>query len=326
MAQEFRRIVVARTDRIGDVVLALPVFASLRNCFPKSRLIALVRSYTSDVVSSFPPVDEVMIYDPAETIGSTRDKLKHVDADAILLLYPRFKLAAAAFLAEIPVRVGTGYRWYSFLFNQKVQEHRKYSTRSEADYNLDLAAAIGCSERIMDIRLRVDESALKKVRDILAASGISRYFVVHPGSGGSASEWSGDKFRDLVRSITETHQAQVIVTGLENESERCNKLCAGLPRAVSMAGRFSLTGFIALLSGAELFISNSTGPIHLAAAVGIPVVGIYPNASPMTPVRWAPLTERKRILTPKDGSDNMSVVTVEEVADSIQELISAGSR
>ncbi len=325
MLREFRKIIVSRTDRIGDVVLALPVFASLKKCFPESELIALVQDYTVEVVSSFHAVDSITMYDPNESVLTTTRKLKHLRADAIILLFPRFRLSAAAFLARIPVRVGTAYRWYSFLYSDKVREHRKESLKSEAEYNLSLAEALGCNSRIIETKLSVDDEALRSARNFLRRNGIERFVAVHPGSGGSATDWSPDNFNKLCAEIARVLDTNVVVTGSAPEKSLCETVSGGIANCVSAAGAFSLREFIAFLSLAGAFVSNSTGPIHLAAAVGTPVVGIYPNHEPMTPTRWAPITDRKIILTPSDGTDDLAKVRISDVFRSVQKFVLAKS-
>lgn len=326
MLSEPRRIIVSRTDRIGDVVLSLPVFASLKECFPQASLTALVRGYTADVASSFPSVDDVTVYEDSDSLLTTIRKLKRLHADTILLLYPRFRLAAAAFLARIPVRVGTAYRWYSFLNNTKVREHRKHSVKSEAEYNLSLAEAIGCKTRILETKLKIDDEAIRKATRFLTQKDVERFVIVHPGSGGSAVDWTPANFRKLCESISRKLKTTVIVTGSDSEREICGDVSEGIENCFAVAGEFSLREFIAFLSLASAFVSNSTGPIHLAASVGTPVVGIYPNAKPMTPVRWAPITDNKIIITPPDGSDDLSLVTTEAVLDSISSVMPVDGR
>ncbi len=313
MLHDTRRIIISRTDRIGDVVLSLPSFVSLKKCFPACELTAFVRDYTSDVVSSCPDVDRVVTYDPDESIFTTVSKMKRVHADSILILYPRLRLAVAAFLARIPIRVGTAYRWYSFLFNRRVREHRKDSVKSEAEYNLSLVEAIGCNAKALETNLRIDEKGICKAKDFLNRKQIDKFAVVHPGSGGSAADWSPAHFKSLCERITDELQIHVVVTGSKTENDLCASIAEGIPNCVNSAGKFTLVEFIALLSLASLFVSNSTGPIHLAAAAGTPVVGIYPNNKPMTPKRWAPTTDKKTILSPSDGSDDLSKISVEEV-------------
>jgi len=323
MSEEFKRIIVSRTDNIGDVVLSLPVFASLKKCFPTTETVALVSDYTADVVRSSSHVDNVITWNYDESILSAYKKLKKNPADAIVILFPRFKIAAASFLARLPIRIGIAYRWYSFLFNRKVREHRKHSVKSEAEYNLTLVEALGCESKVLEIRLNVDKSASDSVDAFLDQNCLTKFIMVHPGSGGSAFEWGAENFREVVKDITDAIGENIVVTGTASERSLCTKISEGIGNAVNAAGRFSLLEFIALASRADLFISNSTGPLHLAASVGTPVIGIYPNKKPMTPVRWSPLTDKKIILTPNDGSDNLSLITTRDVLQAIRKLIPA---
>lgn len=326
MSHTLQRIIVSRTDRIGDVVMSLPSFASLKKCFPRSELIALVREYTSDVAGSFRHIDSVMTYDPGESVFETARKLRDRQADAILFLYPRDKLSVAALLAGIPIRVGTAYRWYSLLFNRRVHEHRKVSTKSEAEYNLSIIRAIGCTAAEMDARLEIDEGAKSAARRFIDRNRLGRFVAIHPGSGGSATDWDGAKFRELCRLITTDPDIHVVITGSKAEKELCSAVAKGIQRCVNSAGEFTLKEFIAFLSFAGVFVSNSTGPIHLAASVGVPVVGLYPNNKPMTPERWAPISDTKIILTPSDGSDDLSVIPAERVHEALSKMITVSSQ
>ncbi|OYV86415.1 MAG: hypothetical protein B7Z63_04060, partial [Ignavibacteriae bacterium 37-53-5] len=121
-------------------------------------------------------------------------------------------------------------------------------------------------------------------------------------------------------AIAKELDVSVVVTGSASEKELCALVSDGNRKCRNAAGVFSIREFIALLSLADSFVSNSTGPIHLAASVGTPVVGIYPNNKPMTPIRWAPITEKKSILTPSDGSDDLTKVAVDDVLRSVREI------
>lgn len=195
--------------------------------------------------------------------------------------------------------------------------------KSEAEYNLTLVETLGCKAKVMDIGLDIDKTALNAVDAFLNENCLSKFVMVHPGSGGSAFEWAADNFREVVKIISDINGVNVVVTGTASERSICKKISEGIGNAVNAAGGFSILEFIALASKAELFISNSTGPLHLAAAVGTPIIGIYPNKIPMTPVRWSPLTDKKVILTPGDGSDNLSLIPVEDVILSARKLLTA---
>ena len=321
MFQDYKKVVVSRTDRIGDVVLSLPVFATIKKCIPGITTYALVSDYALDVAGSSPFIDGVVGCAPRESVFSMYKKLRAIDADAIIVLFPRFRIALASILAGMPLRIGTAYRWYSFLFNCRVHEHRKESLKSEAEYNLSLVRPLGCTEDYLDVRLLVNEESSGYVQEFLDDNCLSRFAVVHPGSGGSAHDWSAENFRSVVKFVSENLGMDVIITGTQNEQAICRRVSEGISNAVNSAGRFSILQLIALISKARVFISNSTGPLHLAASVGTPVVGIYPNRNPMTPVRWAPITLKKIILTPDDGSDEVSRVTIKRVCESVESII-----
>ena len=139
------RILVVRTDCIGDVVLSLPVVTALRRAYPGAYLAMLVHPGIRGIVEHHPDLDGVLWDGAGETgfRGFFRllGEIRRGKFDVALLLHPTLRLAVVLALAGIPVRVGTGYRFYAFLFNRRVWEHRKDSRRHEVEYNLSLA---GC--------------------------------------------------------------------------------------------------------------------------------------------------------------------------------------
>jgi ADP-heptose:LPS heptosyltransferase len=228
-------------------------------------------------------------------------RLRRERFDAAFLLHPTFRLALALFLSGIRMRVGTGYRMYSFLFNRKVWEHRKVSRRHEAEYNLTLAGVAGAETRRVEFRLAVPEAAARAVRSYLAGIGIGSrrpLVVLHPGTRGSALDWPPSRFAELADRLAETG-IRAVFTGTENERaavDRIIRRCASKP--VSAAGRFNLKELCALLERADLFVSNSTGPLHLARALGTEVVGFYPPLTPAHARRWGPYGRMDSVLVP----------------------------
>jgi len=112
---------------------------------------------------------------------------------AAIIVHPTARLALLVFLARIPVRVGTGYRTYSFLFNRRVYTHRKTAERHEVEYNLDLLSPLGCvavAARPLDVPLDIGPGARERASAVLESAGVTgRFVVIHAGSGGSAREW-----------------------------------------------------------------------------------------------------------------------------------------
>jgi lipopolysaccharide heptosyltransferase II len=306
-----KRILVVRTDRIGDVVLSLPVVWSLRRSFPDARLGMLVSAGPGELIRSIPFLERVIAEGlPAGGIRSDIRLFKTLRAgrwDAALVLHPTLKLALILVLARIPLRVGTAFRAYSFLFNRRIREHRRPSTRHEVQYNLDAAAAIGADVSDPVFKLPVLPEAADRIRKILDERSIRSGWplvIIHPGSRGSALEWSPEKFRELASRFLDQWSAEVIVTGGRDEQEVVDRIAGGLSgRIHTMAGHLTLTELAALLARADLFVSNSTGPLHIAAAVGTDVIGLYPPLITARALRWGPFLKKNSTLTPPKDSE-----------------------
>ena len=133
-----------RTDRIGDVILSTPVLTALKGHYPDSHISMMVQRYTRDLVEGHPHVDKVICFeDIADRSFLSRVRfIRQQHFDHVFLLHPRLHLSLLMFVARIPVRIGSGYRWYSFLFNRRIFEHRKTAQHHELDYNLRMLQAI----------------------------------------------------------------------------------------------------------------------------------------------------------------------------------------
>lgn len=300
-----KKILLIRTDRIGDVVLSLPMLPVLKRHFPDAAISVMVRKYTRGLVEHHSCVAEIIQWEHngEQPLSFYVRMLRQKRFDIVIIPYPRFLLALIVFLAGIPVRVGTGYRWYSFLFNAKVYEHRKNALRHEAEYNLNLLTAIGITDAaVPDFELPVPDDVQQRIDALIAAEGLGRFAVVHPGSGGSARDWPLENFAALANALHESEKLTIVVTGGAHERHITATVAAGMNAApIDFAGKFSLQELGALYKRAALFVSNSTGPLHVAAAVGTPVMAFYPPIVQCSAVRWGPYTRRKRVFTADAG-------------------------
>ncbi len=301
-----RRILIVRTDRIGDVVLSLPVVSALRKSHPESYLAMLVQPAVREIVENHPDLNSVL-FDGAEERGwfgffRLVRRIRKETFDASLLLHPTSRLALVLILSRIRIRVGTGYRWYSFLFNKRVFEHRKTSIRHEAEYNLSLAGMLGADTKTVEFRIGVPESAKRNVEAFLREKRILKcrpLVVLHPGSRGSALDWPIHSFARLAEKLVDEAGACVVVSGGVEEMEMASRMVRpDSRRAVSAAGRFTLKELCTLLGRADLFIANSTGPLHLARAMNVEVIGFYPPLVPAGPRRWGPYGRMDSVLMP----------------------------
>jgi heptosyltransferase-3 len=335
---DFQHILVTRTDRIGDVILALPMIAALHAGFEKAGISMLLREYTRDLAEGQEGLTGILTEDRngrRKPFFEMLDVLRNERFDAAIIAYPRFRIALLVWLAGIPFRVGTGYRWYSFLFNRRVYEHRKTVEKHEAEYNLSLIHAAGCALPARpQVRLAISamESIVRSVRQSLGVTDADRLALLHPGSGGSARDWKPENFSKLAVLLFQKGFRVIITGGAGDRSlvEKVSKETGGT--ATPFISTLGLRAFGAFIHTAKIFIANSTGPLHIAAAVGTPVIGFFPALRVMSPKRWGPLTDKKVIFVPDPsrcprcrggtcrGNECMEQIEVHEVAEAALKL------
>ena len=338
---QYSKILIVRTDRIGDVILSLPLATTIKKYFPGSRVTFLLREYTKDIVAKHPHVDNILTL--IEKKGKTLLlpnilQIKKHQFDVCIVVSPTFKVALTLFLTGIKKRIGTGYRWYFLLFNNKIFEHRKYGERHELDYNMRMLKSLGIEESIeedsVSFYIHVSHKSEHKVDDVLKNEGIDPHrpiVIIHPGSGGSAVNLPLKKFGDLVELLARELSISLLITGLDSEREMCESLVIN-EKVKNLAGLFSLSEMIALINRSQLLIANSTGPIHIAAALKKNVVGFYPKIRECSPRRWGPFTNKKVIFTPEIDCDNctrkqceelncMNSINIDRVFESIKNIL-----
>jgi lipopolysaccharide heptosyltransferase II len=302
------RFLVVRTDRVGDVVLSTPVLEAIKTRFPESHLTIMVSSYAADVVKANPNLDDVIIDDQADRNRGAKGLLMLVKEvrggkfDVAVLLRPTFRLALLLFLVGIKYRIGTGYRFYQMLFNRKVYVHRKRNLRHEADYNLDLLRPLGMRpERIIPrVYLTTEEEGFaQQIWKEFEITTDDTVVVIHAGSGDSALNLPAKRFAQVADRLVEELDAKILLTGTKGEKDLVDFIRRSMQhRAVDLTGRTSIRKLAAVLKKADLMISNSTGPMHLAAGVGTPTVAIFCPIFAAGPIRWGPYGEGHEVILP----------------------------
>lgn len=292
-SQTPRRVLLVRPDKIGDLVLSLPVAAVLKERFAGVHVDVLASSYNAPLLRFSPHVDGIRLF--TDATGSPRphrDLVADLAAghyDAAIFLKPGWPSAWAVFRAHIPRRIGTCRRSCSVLFNAWLDNKRKYSGLHEIDLNLQLLKPLGV-DAIAEGRspvLRVDRSsAAATCRALGLPDG---FVVVHSGSGGSAANWPRATYGLLAERLLP--HLPVVFTGKDRPP-----ISQG--QVLDLTNRTSFDQLVEVLASARAVVSGSTGPLHIAAALGTPAVGLYPNHPYLGPHRWAPRGPRVVVLQP----------------------------
>jgi heptosyltransferase-3 len=299
-----KKIILFRTDRLGDLILTLPVVEALKVRLPETRIDLFTAPSNTCLGSLQPNVSEVLphVYQGPGGLSTLVRVLTNREYGLAVHLYPRPALSLAAFLARIPLRAGTAYRAWSFLYNRRVRIHRKQMTTHERDLNLKLVEPLGFSTEGVSAGLTVPEALRFRLKDLLerASPGCPPhpFAVLHPGSGGSSLNWPAEQFAVLGKHLAAAG-IQVVLTGTEIDRARVERVLQGMgPGAVNLCGRLDLVHLASLLSLASLTVSSSTGPLHLADALGGKVIGLYSRHFYASPRRWGPHGQPDNVFLP----------------------------
>lgn len=294
MNARLRRVLLSRTDSIGDVVLTLPMAGYLKTYCAVEEVFFLGNAYTEKVIAACPFVDKVFKND--DVLGS-----EVWDVDAVVHVFPRAEIAWQAKRGHVPLRVGTSRRWYHWLTcNTRVPMTRKHSDLHEAQLNMRLLAPFGIKP--VDLAKLLPFSELKAVAFEHPEVRLDpRRFklILHPLSKGSARNWPLDDFYELACQL-DPARFQIFVTGSPSEREilRGSKLLR-VSGVEDISGKLTLAQLLSFIGACDGLVAASTGPLHLAASLGIHALGLYCLSRPVHPGRWAPLGRNAEVITAK---------------------------
>ena len=294
-----KRILITRTDRLGDVILSTPVIRHMRKLYPDAYIAFMVRPENRDVVASNPHLDEVLVYDKYRSQKSLWGtvmfalKLKKKKFNIGIALHPTNRVHIMLRLAGIPLRIGYD-RNMSWLLTRSLPHHKQRGEKHEIDYNFDLLQRAGIDTAGADRRpYMVTTEDDKRMIDSLEKSlGIADDIIaVHPGASCSSKRWPPERFALAADVISRKCGCEIVLVGGDETAEFSNAVISAMTRsAVDLTGMLRVGELAEFLSRCRMFISNDSGPVHIAVAVGTPVVSIFGRKDPgLSPVRWGPL-------------------------------------
>jgi ADP-heptose:LPS heptosyltransferase len=325
-----QKFVFVRMDRIGDLVLTAPCDEGLRDV----EVDWFVTKGTGFVLAHSQPPRRYHEFQKSFSIRNflhLTGILLRLRPDGILIFHAPWWVSLAAFLARVPVRCGRRSQWHSFLFlNRGLRQHRHLSQQHELQYNLELRdLAFRSSLPDLKIAAPLPYLRMQAPERTLRNWGLldKGYFVVHPGMGGSALNWPTDHYFQLMRQLTQ--YKPVVVTGTLGDRlylEPLHVLAKDLSSVIWLNEKLTTEDLLAVFSHAAAVVAPSTGPLHLAAALGTPVVGLYSPVVAESARRWRPLGPSVRVLEGL-SSDNANTrirsILVEDVVQAVLELSSS---
>jgi heptosyltransferase-2 len=305
------RLLIRATNWVGDAIMALPALHAVRELFPDAHLAILALPYVAQIYDGQGVADELIVYDRQGAHGGLggrerlASELRSKKFETALLLQNAFDAAWIAWRAGIPQRIGYNRDGRRLLLTNPIRvpapgeipAHEKY-------YYLELIRRVGWLEKLQNvpqISLGVAPEALQaaeaKLQIAGARSGVPRIAVGAGASYGSAKCWPPARFAAALNGLVRERDADVILFGTSAESAVCSEIQSGLRvSAIDLVGKTAIAELPALLARCTTFLGNDSGAMHVAAAVGLPVVAVF---GPTDPLGTAPVTLRHTIVQEK---------------------------
>lgn len=285
------RILVRATNWVGDAVMSLPALHALYARFPSAHITIQARPWVADLYAREPFCHGIILHQAARGARDFHAKwqlaqqLRAERFDMVLLLQNAFDAALVAWLARIPQRIGYNRDGRRLLLTDAIPVPRPGTIpRHEQYYYLELLRRAGFLDALPEsdtIRLHGAAAARTAGHDLLAQAEVRGPVIgVSPGAAyGSAKRWLPERFTEAAENLAAARQASIALFGSGDERALCESIAADLNarevRVHNFAGQTTLRQFIDLAAACELFLTNDSGAMHVASALGVPTVTVF---------------------------------------------------
>lgn len=305
---------------MGELLLSLPAVHAAREAFPKAQITLLVQQGLEPLIEGHPDVDRILTCSPEEGkgwVGAFRvaRRLRKERFDSAIILNPTKLFHVAAFLAGIPTRIGY-HRKLGVLLTLSIPDTKVFRNHHEVNYNLELVRLLGIPASPSTLHLPTDPEKESQAQQLMNACGIAlghHPIAIHPWTSNPQKSWPLESFGEVTRLLQKSGHTIVVIGGPESIHSMDEAKPMFSTGYINLVGRVPLGILPALLKQCAVLVSNDSGPVHVAAAVGTPTVVVAPCNHGSLLARWRPLGEGHHLL--------LSPVP-EEVTAAVQESLS----
>jgi heptosyltransferase-2 len=288
-----KNILIRATNWIGDAVLTTPAIAAIGQAFPEAKVTVLAKPAIAELFLKNPFIHEIMVYQNRSRHKGILGKLRLIldlrekKFDLAILLQNAFEAALLAFLAGISQRYGYATDGRGWLLTHPVPLNKETKEKHQLNYYLDLLQPLGITASHKKLVLVVTSDEEMASSDRLKQHHIQKSDLIigiNPGSTyGTAKRWAPERFAELAERLMTEQGAKVLIFGGREETELVKEIYDRMKqKPIQFAGQTSIRQLMALIKQCRIFITNDTGPMHIANAVGIPVVAIFGSTNPKT--------------------------------------------
>lgn len=267
---DFSNILVRATNWVGDAVMSLPALRAIRQRFSTARISVLAKPWVADLYGRESFIDEIILYS-GQSPWRTGHQLRSRRFDCAILLQNAFEAAWIAWLARIPTRIGYKRDGRQLLLTRAVNVPKPGEIpRHERFYYLELLRRAGIIPALPESEaIRLGSGAVPSAKRVIGVSPGAAY--------GTAKRWLPERFAEAAGTLATARGASIALFGSKGERELCGEVAQLLNghQVINYAGQTTLAQFIDLASGCELFLTNDSGSMHIASALGVPTVAIF---------------------------------------------------
>jgi len=337
---QIRRILVIRQhNQLGDMLCIVPLLRALRSRFPEAYIALLASPVNIEVVRHNRYVDDVINFNKQALMGRWGIGLGRMMGFISSLRKHRFDMVLVpstvsvsftshllGYLSGAPIRIGAGSidgkenpsRY--LLTNPQELDWRRSPHRHQTFRNMDVGSSISAFTKNLSIELTLTPEEINdgKSKYRTAVHGYSLSIGYHPGAGKPPNCWPAERFAQVANMLWRELQAFPFITSGPMDRSTVSDLVEGLREPFYLLERMPVRQVASILANLNLVISNDTGIMHVAAAVGVPVLSLF---GPTDPLQWAPIGEKHRYIVSKDG--RMESISVEEVLTTARAMLQA---
>jgi heptosyltransferase-2 len=283
----------------------------LRANYPSAFIAMMVTPYAKDIVEDNPNLDEVIIYDKEgkhkkwlRSAKFARNLAKN-RFDLAVILHPTNRVHLVSFFAGIPRRIGYN-RKLSFLLTDRIKHTKQFGEKHELEYNLDLLRCLGIETEDKNLFIPIKPESEAWVDELFKEQGIKgtdKLLAIHPGASCPSKIWPNERFAGVADRLIKKYGFKVFLIAGPKDIALTDCLIKNMQHpAINLAGKTSVSQLASLLKRCQLFISNDSGPVHIASALGIPVISIFGRSQKgLSPKRWGPVGKQDKILHKEVG-------------------------
>lgn len=294
-------------------MLSTPLIMAIRESYPQAHIAMMVRPYTKEIVEGNPYLDEVIIYDKYGRHKRWWQNLNFIlmlkkkQFDLALILHPTCRVNIISFLSGIRRRVGY-HRKLGFLLTHKLEDRKYEGRKHEIEYTLDIVRTLGIKAENSNLFMPIKQESEEYIKDFLRSHEIvekDKLVALHPGASCPSKLWPAKNFACVGDKLAELFKVKIIVVCSSKDEEVGNRVMELMQHnSTSACGKTSVSELASLLKRCSLFISNDSGPVHIAVAVKTPVIAIFGrNEQGLSPTRWRPVGKQDIVLHKEVGCE-----------------------